>query len=648
LSLRETPQSITVVTRQQMDDFGLDNVDKVLENTSSVSVSKMHLGNSYISRGFELQIRYDGMTNPSGVGISGLGAIATAAPDSAFLDHVEIQQGAAGLLSGAGEPGGTINLVRKRPTEIFQGQIEAGLGSWDKRRLVGDLSGPLVESGAILGRIVLVSDDSDSYVDHAFADKKALYGVIEARPAAGTTLGFSLQYQKDRVNENFFGYPTAPDGRDLNWNRSTFFGMPDGRLKTEDTRATLYLEQKLSETWALKANYTHSVNEWDAVYGPQYSVLDLATGDGLKAWAVNIRQKTTGDALEAYAEGAGNLLGRRHEFVLGFNGMESKNRRGTWNGPDVPFNIYSYDPASVMPYINMHPAYGDPEKVRQYGLWGVARLNLADPLKLILGARVSWYRYWNSNGVKTMEENAVFSPYAGIVYDLSERFSVYASYSDIFKPQSNLDRSGNVLEPIVGANYEAGIKGEFFNKRLNTAAAVFRLEQTNLAAQDDDFGRPNNVCPSWCYIAQGEVISEGVDLSLNGAVTPNWHVGAGYTYVKSEYATGAQKGERYEPRNPRHAFRLSTTYRIPATNWTVGGNLRAQSATYRDDFRGIRIKQGGFSLLDLVARYQVSKQAEVSVQATNVFDRKYRYPNLLHMTQYGEPRRLAINVRYFF
>ena len=137
-------------------------------------------------------------------------------------------------------------------------------------------------------------------------------------------------------------------------------------------------------------------------------------------------------------------------------------------------------------------------------------------------------------------------------------------------------------------------------------------------------------------------------MSLNGALTPNWHVGAGYTYLKSEYATGENKGDRYETRNPRHAFRLASTYRIPASNWTVGGNLRTQSAVYRD-YDGVAImKQGGFSLVDLMARYQINKQAEVSVNATNVLDRRYRYPNVPHMTRYGEPWRLAVNLKYWF
>jgi outer membrane receptor for ferric coprogen and ferric-rhodotorulic acid len=646
--LRETPQSITVITRQQMDDFGLNTVNEALQSTSSVYVNKLEGGSGYASRGFSLQIQYDGMAAPTG-----LGSVATASPDSAFLDHVEIQQGAAGLLTGAGEPGGTISMVRKRPTETFQAQAELGLGAWERRRLVGDVSGPLTQSGVIRGRAVVVSDDSDSYIDYTFSDKKGFYGVIEALPTANTKIGFSLQYQKNRLNEPRGGVPTAPDGSDLGWSRSTFFGDPDGRVKEENTQASLYWEQQLSENWLLRANYSHSTGKADTIYGSQVGALDLATGDGLRAVGLHSRRKTSGDVLETYVQGTGNLFGRSHEFALGFNGSKIK----SWvdaNVAVVPFNIYTYHP-SMTPHVNTHVALGDPEKTQQYGLWGVARLNLADSLKLIVGTRVSWYGYWDTTGVQTMEENSVLSPYAGIVYDLNKQISVYASYSDIFKPQSDKDRTGNVLEPVVGSNYEIGIKGEFFNKRLNAAAAVFRLEQTNLSAMDEEFGI-SPVCADaygdwYCYIAQGKVISEGVDLSLNGALSSNWNIGAGYTYLRSEYGAGEQKGDRYEARIPAHTFRLSSTYRIPGSNWTVGGNLRAQSSTYRVYNGGggdAKIEQSGFTLLGLMAKYQINQQAEFNITANNVFDKRYRYPNTTTASQYGEPRSVFASLRYRF
>jgi outer membrane receptor for ferric coprogen and ferric-rhodotorulic acid len=647
LTLRETPQTITVITRQQIDDFGLGSVDEVLQNTSSVSVFKGGLGSAYYSRGFGMQNQYDGMMSP-GIG----GWIGSTSTDTAFIDHVEIQQGAAGLLIGAGSPGGTLNMVRKLPTETFTAQAEVGLGSWDRRRLVGDISGPLTQSGVLRGRVVLLSEDSNSYVDYGFTDKKGFYGVIEALPTDKTKIGLSLQYQKTRINELIMGYPTAPDGSDLKWSRSTFFGDPKGGVNNENTFVSLYLEHQLAENWLLRGAYSHSIDDSDAAALTAWGTLNLATGDGLQVWAWNQRWKIVGDSLDVYVRGKEHLFGRRHEFALGFNGSNVKQWRVDSDGSDIPFNIYTYHP-SVMPHHNPHLSFSDtdPNKTRQRGVWGVARLSLADSLTLILGTRVSWYGYWNTSGVQTMEENSVVSPYGGLVYDLNKQLSVYASYSDIFNPQTEKDRTGNVLKPIVGSNYEVGVKGEFLDKRLNAAAAIFRLEQTNKAEMDEDFGI-SPICADgygdwYCHYASGKVISEGVDFSVNGAVSSNWNVGAGYTYSKSEYATGEQKGDRYETRTPIHAFRLSTTYRIPGSGWMVGGNLRAQSGVYQ--IRGtVNIKQSAYSLLGLMAKYRINDQAELSITADNVLDRRYRYPNMTNGTQYGEPRRVFASVRVVF
>jgi outer membrane receptor for ferric coprogen and ferric-rhodotorulic acid len=292
----------------------------------------------------------------------------------------------------------------------------------------------------------------------------------------------------------------------------------------------------------------------------------------------------------------------------------------------------------------------DPNKTRHYGVWGVARLNLTDSLKLILGTRVNWYGYWNESSVQTMEENGVVSPYAGLVYDLNKQLSVYASYSDIFNPQTNMDRSGNVLEPVVGANYEVGIKGEFFNKHLNAAAAIFRLEQTNLAAEDTDFGNPNGVCPNWCSIAQGKLISEGVDLSVNGTCLPIGMSARAIPTPKANTRQATGRGDRYFRWNPIHSFRLSTTYRIPGTGWMVGGNLRAQSRVLGQQFDAIapKLRQNSYALVGLMAKYQINPQAEISITADNVLDKRYRYPKTEWMTQYGEPRRVFASLRVAF
>jgi len=638
LTLKETPQTMTVVTRQQMDDFNLTTVDDVLQSTTGVYAQRILLGSGYTSRGFALATQYDGI--PS---VAGLGATSFASPDSAFLDHAEVQQGAAGLLNGAGQPGGTINLVRKRPTEDFQAHIEASYGRWDRKRLVGDISGSLVQSGAIRGRAVVVSDTGNTFVDHAHNDKQGFYGVIEALPSDNTKVGLSFQYQKSDYNEPS-GVPSAADGSSLGFSRSTFVGVPHGGVNSEDVRTTAYLEQKLASDWVLKANYTHSEYTYDALLGFIRTRVNESTGD------FTIRQqyydrKTTADSVDVFASGPIEILGRRHEFALGANGYQSHYQTvNTWVGNNTAINLYNPDYSFSTPHIGFQkPVLGPKDETKSRGIWGVARLNLTDSLKFIVGTRLSWYSYKNTAGVQTMEEKAVVTPYAGLIYDLNKQYSVYASYSDIFTPQSVMDRTGNVLEPIVGANTELGIKGEFFDGQLNAAAAVFNLEQTNRPLQDTAFGNPNTACSGWCYIAADKVISQGVDLSLNGAITPNWNIFASYTYVKSEFASGAQKDTPVDPRVPKRSLRLATTYRLPGTDWTVGGNMRAQSRVYN----GI-VEQSGYALFGLTAKYQLNKQTEISGLVDNLFDRTYWYPNTIFTNQYGAPRSFSLKLKYQF
>lgn len=575
LSPRETPQTLTVVTRQKMDDFGLTSLNEVLESTSGVVVMNHgRNGSEAYSRGFTLQNQYDGIPNPIGIGDGNRGPF----PDTAFLDKVEILQGASGLMSGAGEPGGTLNLVRKRPTQEFQAHVETQLGSWNKKRLVGDVFGALVESGAIRGRAVAFVDHSDSFTDYVYTNKQGFYGVVEADVSATTTVSASVMNQKNDFIMDY-GVPRNPDGSDIGFSRSRFFGLGGGASTKESTSYTLGLEQKLPQDWSLKAAYAHTDATVDAVLNNLAGTLNPATGSGLILVHGLQQRRFKSDVFDVYASGPFQAFGRKHELVLGAasSGMSDKSRLILpFNFYFIP-NIYTYDGGVIPRPSGNFPDWPAKDETTQRGVYGAARLNLADSLKAIVGTRVSWYEY-KAEGVQQQKEDAVVSPYAGLIYDINKSTSVYASYSDIFKPQSSLKFGGGTLDPVVGKNYELGIKSDFLQERLNVSAAVFRLEQTNLAQVDLDVG---NVCNGGaCYKASGLVVSQGVDLGLNGEVLPGWQVGAGYTYVYSKTEEGADKGKTYSTFLPQHVFRAYTTYLIPGTSWTIGGNIRSQSKIY--------------------------------------------------------------------
>ena len=646
LSPRETPQTLTVVTRQKMDDFALTSVDNVLESSSTISVLRRGAdGSFYYSRGFRLQSQYDGIPNPIGIGEDNRGP----SPDTAFLDKVEIVQGASGLMSGAGAPGGTINMVRKRPTEQFQAHVEAQLGSWNKRRLVGDVSGSLIESGKIRGRAVALVDRSDSFTDYVYDNKQGFYGIVEADVTETTTVSASVMYQKNDFNTHY-GVPRSPNGADLGLPRSSFFGIADGEGTKESTSYTLSFEQKLAADWLLKAAYTHTDGTNDGVSSNLLRTLDPITGTGQKLGNGLLQRKYKSDVLDVYASGPFQAFGRKHELVFGASGAEMKDqsRAGPWNVSDIP-NIYNYDGASIPRPAGPYEAWPTANETTQKGVYGATRLNLADSFKVILGTRVSWYEY-KAAGVQQQKEDTVVSPYAGLIYDINKSTSVYASYSDIFQPQSNLKFGGGTVDPIVGKNYEVGVKSEFLQGRLNASAAVFRLEQTNLPKADSSVS--DTACNGGrCYTATDLVVSKGVDFGLNGELLPGWQLGAGYTYVESEYGSGSNEGKAYGTYKPKHIFRAYTTYLIPGTDWTVGGNVRTQSRMYTED-TGLFIEQGGYTVVGLMAKYRINKQAEVGLTVNNLFDRRYYEsigsfgPKLENF--YGAPRNFAVNLKYAF
>jgi outer membrane receptor for ferric coprogen and ferric-rhodotorulic acid len=272
-------------------------------------------------------------------------------------------------------------------------------------------------------------------------------------------------------------------------------------------------------------------------------------------------------------------------------------RKGSLSTP-----IYHWDHSLVpKPSVNLNDWVMRTDE-KQTGAYITSRFNLADSLKLILGARLDWYEFKNEGltSVSSYKVNHNLTKYAGLIYDLDARHSVYASYTDIFKPQNNHDISGNLLDPMIGKNYEIGVKGEYFAGALNASAALFRIDQEKLAMLLDD----QNICPSYpaisCYRAAGLVRSQGVDLEIQGAITPNWQLGAGYVFVDKETrkdANPANVGQRASTELPRHQFKFFTTYKNGA--WRVGGGINWQSDIYYKRV-GFHSRQDAYAVVNLM------------------------------------------------
>lgn len=264
-----------------------------------------------------------------------------------------------------------------------------------------------------------------------------------------------------------------------------------------------------------------------------------------------------------------------------------------------------------------------------------------DDLSLILGSRViNWKRdtsdrpYGGEETEVNREENGVFIPYAGVVYDLNDTWSVYASYTKIFNPQASwvTDERNKPLDPMEGKGYEIGIKGTHLDGKLNSSLALFKLEQDNLAIWQHD-----NV-----YSAEQDTTSKGIELELNGELAEGWQASAGYAYS----VTTDADDQRISTNLPRNSLKTFTTYRLqgPLDKITVGGGVNWQSKVGADLHT---FSQGSYAVTNLLARYDISHNLSASVNLNNLFDREYYSQSGLYGV-YGAPRNVMTSFKYTF
>lgn len=571
-----------------------------------------------------MSIQYDGL--PSSSGIDG-GVVA--GPDSVLIDHVQVLLGAGGLMNGAGQPGGVINMVYKRPTEALQASARVSAGSWGFRRVTGDISGALTESGRIRGRLIAVDQAKDSFRDFEKEKKKVFYSVIEGDITDSTTLLFSMQVQDiyDNVTDRS-GLPTDNDGNDMNWSRSTFLAPAWTQWNKYATTYKARLEQQLPADWALIAQAQQQKSEADWLFGT-YSNFDSATGDATYSrWAQY--NKETSDNVELYLSGSLELWGREHQLVVGGNWTDR-----TWggrraDGTTYTANLYEFDPQTSVPQpeIVLDTALTD-QITTQYGGYITGRFALTDSLATILGGRLSWYDY--EFGTTTQEENGVFTPFAALTYDLNSWASAYASYTEIFNPQSNMDTDGNTLEPEVGANYEIGVKGEFYEGRLNASLTLFRVQKDNEALLVQPYDA-DNICGGWCYEPKGKTTTNGVDFGLSGEVIKGLQVMGGFTQYKKD-----------DNNETVRIAKLASSYSLAGQPWRIGGSIDDSTKTYGQ----WGMSQDARTLVGLFGQYQLNPQLVIALNLHNLLDEKY-YANAIdsgYGNQYwGEPRSWTLSV----
>ncbi len=642
LSLRETPQSVSVVTRQRIDDQNLRSLDEVMGNVVGVQVVSEDTDRTdFWSRGFYIDsLQYDGV--PTTIGLSMYGESDN---DSFIYDRIEVVRGATGLMTGAGNPGASINLVRKHAnSKTFTGSVSAGFGSWNQYRGTVDMSTPLNEAGTVRARMVALYQGRDSYIDLYQANKKVFYGVIDADLTPNTTLSVGADYQDKRPRGSTWGsLPVVfSDGTATDWRRSKTTAADWTYWHTTNQTMFATLTHRFDSDWEVRADWSQRKSKYDAKLLYLYGALDRETGTGLRALPGYWNSYAQQTSLDVQAKGPFTLLGRKHEAVVG--AMRSR------YGED--FYRYGFDSASLAGTGNFYqwdgsfaqPTWTDATLTgtvtHQQGAYAAVRWSLTDKLTAITGGR---YATWESKSDTRDQKDSQFIPYAGVVYDINDTYSTYVSYTDIFQPQANRDRNGNYLDPVQGQNYEVGVKGEYLDGRLNTSIALFKVKQSKVAVLDGDALVPGSF--EQAYTTADGVTTKGVELEVSGMLAPGWNAYAGGTYYTSRDAEGVSVNTE----RPRAMAKLFTTYRLPG-DWsklTVGGGVNWQISTYSQVSAGsdtVTAKQKAYAIYNLMARYDFSSALSAQLNVNNLFDKKYYLGGVASQVYYGEPRSVFVNL----
>lgn len=638
----EIPNSVSVITRQRIEDQNLVRVEDALAQVTGVTVTPWDGATFQIrSRGYFLEPSYDGI--PAFGGLN-----ATQQFDIAMFDRVEVLRGPAGLFQGSGQPGGTVNFVRKRAPHEAQGSMSLTHGSWSNSRAEFDAGAPLNDDGSLRGRVVATIQDREFYYDDANNRKHFLYGTLDFDLTSSTTISLHIASQDDKTTP-FMGLPAYTDGRLIDTSRSTTtmpsWAQSDSRDKTIGIEAA----HRLNNGWMMKAVASHSTRDWylnDAF--PTTGVdpeTNLIGNYRRRGWD----DESSRHALDLYATGPFSLFGREHVATIGSN--YERYRGETLYGANTDISDIPFGRADLVSENNIKPyVSGSGYETRQNGIYSQLRFSVTEPLTLVLGGRLSNFTTrsrsvspstetsWN---VRTRERDT-FTPYAGAVYRITPQLAVYASYSDIFMPQSQMDVSGNTLEPREGKQIEFGVKANAYDDKLQLAASVFRTRDVNRSF--NDLANPG------FFISAGEVEIKGAELEISGSPMENLNLTAGYAYLTSSYKVDRlNEGSQFSLFEPKHSFKIYGTYRFAGTPWRASAGMIANSAINGTGEKGLR-EGSGYAVFNAQVGYDISQNTSLTLAVNNLTDRNYyaRIGGLNTYNIYGEPRSVSLNLRTGF
>lgn len=630
-TLRDIPQSVSVVTDQSIQDQNADTLEEIAINTPGLRMLPNERGrSSVIARGYKYsEYNVDGL--PAQME-SRLGTM----PNLAAFDRIEIMRGPSGLFDASGEMGGIINLIRKRGTDEFQGTAEASLGSNEEYGAGLDIGSPLNEDGSVRGRLVIkgvgeTPEETDKAEHH-----ETVYAAIDINLNDDTTLGLGYLHQARDVTPNN-GLPLDANGHLLNLPNHDYYAPSwnSFSMESDDLFADLTHAFTNGGYGKVGIRYRENTSDWNYMYaGSAISATDTVS---MLPYAGDVEQKAL--VADASYSQPFEFLENISEFVVGADykkfeddRKEYKSRAGTNYSVSDLSSIAYYDILAT----NGASGYSNVER-EETGLYGKLTLRPIGDLAVILGARASQWDITNTNkltdSVTTRSDNKAIW-YGGVVYDLDDAHSLYASASELYVPQEYVDGNGDVLDPREGKQIEAGIKASYLNDAIQARFSLYQIDDKNAWG----------VNASREFIATGKRRMQGAEVEVIGQVTTEFKIIAGYSYIDTDIIEESSYDVLISYM-PEHMFNLWGNYQV---NDKLNLGLGVNTLSKIENDSGA--DASAYEVVNAMASYQFTPQLNAQINIDNLLNEQY-YARVGDAGQFNIPgaeRSVKATLRYQF
>jgi len=640
-SIHETPQSISVVTKDAVEDIGATRLQDALDYAGGVGRANNFGGQgltTFTVRGFTTGEFYrNGF--PINRGYPNM-------PDANTIERLEVLRGPATMLYGRGDPGGTFNVVSKQPLPERSVTLGSQLSDQGMRRGTLDASGPLDDEGRLAYRLNVVGEGGDTFRDHVETERYGVTPVITWQATDDTKLIFEGDFMRnnhplDRGLTRYANQKGTPS-------RDTFWGEKDiGKLHNDNSMAQLRFEHLLSDNWTLGGGF-----QWldGTLQGNAIEANSLAADGRTLSRNFNYRKlEWTDKDTQLNLTGHFSTGGFEHTLLTGveFEDYDYKSiiQRSSGAAGTYPIDIFNPVYGQPRPALTRTPTH-DKENLKTYAAFVQDQVALTERLKVLAGARFERFEHDYHTyvpGGKSWEasDNAV-TPRVGVTYDLTETVAVYADAARSFKPNTGASRQGGGFEPEKGKSYEMGIKWEALDHQLSVDAAIYQIEKKNVLTTDP--------VDSMFSVAAGQVRSRGFDLNVAGNFTPEWRVIGGYAYVDAEVTkdNSIRVGSRLA-NIPRSSFSLLSVYEFQ------DGALKGLGLGAGSKYVAERVGQtsntpfsmGAYTVVDLLSYYKVNEKVRLNLDVKNLFNRDYEEGAFGNIYAYpGAPRTVQVGIAY--